>query len=158
MKINLLYDHPGGIRSGWLNVDPLAPSGRTDVVPCSLLALHELVDPASCAEVCACEVLPHLSRKEVPLALDHWVGLLARGGRITLSAVDLAEVCRLAWIGSLRLDEIADLLFGPQDRPWRYHRSAHHVHDLAEELSRRGLSIEKARIENRQAVVVARRG
>jgi hypothetical protein len=156
-RLNLLLDDEAGFRSGYLNCDPLGVDGREGWVRAGPTGLAGIVDPGSCQELVALNILPYLKASLVEEALNEWVSLLAHGGKITLSAPDCLDQQRLLYLGVLSPDQYNALIYGPQDRPWRYIQSGHSAQTLAEALSRRGLAILLKRIGGGRAVVVAQR-
>jgi hypothetical protein len=158
VKLNILLGDPGGARSGYLNVDPTAPEGCDDGrVRGEPHDLSALVDRAECAEVVAHEVLDYYPAALADGVLDHWLSLLARGGTLSLSAVDAREVARATLSGALTTDQRQELLHGAQREPWQVRKSTYTLAQLTEALSGRGYDVLAARVQDCRAVVTARR-
>jgi hypothetical protein len=157
LKINLLLNDPGGVRSGHLNVDPYSPEDDPLRTRGSPFDLAPFADKGEVAELVALDVLGILPKPQVKAALDHWVGLLAFGGTITLTMTDIEEVARLVYLGKVSSEQAEGLIHGGADE-WKVRRSFTTAEKLAANLQARGLRILKRQVvDNCQALVVARR-
>lgn len=157
MKLNLLINNPGGARSGYVNVDPIAPDGDADRIKGQLEDLNHVCDAAEVAEIVAHDILDFFPAPMADKVLDHWVSRLAHGGTLTVSVVDLLEVSRAFVARSLDTHQANELLHGKQGQPWEVRMATYHVPVLVDVLARKGLKIMMKRISNYRAVVVAQR-
>lgn len=158
MRINLLVDSPGDQRSGYLNVDPVAPEGcgdgRTRGEPNDL---SFAVDPAEAEEIVALDVLDYYPAHAADQVLSHWLSLLRRGGTLTLSVVDVREVARGILSGELSPEDVQELLHGRQERPWQFRKASYTLSQLSDVLQNRGHKILARRNQNYRAVVTCQR-
>jgi hypothetical protein len=157
MKVNLLLNAPADVRSGYLNIDPLAPPQDPTRVQGRLDDLTHSVDAAECEELVAHDVLDRFGPDQVDGVLEHWLSRLRRGGRITVSAVDAREVARALLNGTLALADANALLHGEQRNDWELRRVSLTLAQLAEALSSRGFKVLTKRVVNYRAVVTAER-
>lgn len=157
MKLNLLLNNPGGVRSGYTNVDPIAPENSLDSVRCDVTNLDTVCDAGEASELVAHDILDYIPRAQVPKVLNHWLSRLAHGGTFVLSCVDLLEVSRALVAYRLPLEEANKLLHGEQREPWEFRKDSYSLAQLVGFLKDRGLTIQKKRVENFRAIVVATR-
>lgn len=153
MKLNILMDDPGGVRSGYVNVDPFVQEGDRSRSWADPRNLSAVADPGECEEVVALGVLDCYPADAVDGVLDHWLSLLAHGGRLTVSVTDLREVARGFLAGAIGLDEANSLLHGGAVKK----ASALDLLSLAEVLENKGYKILHKRVVNRRAVVTCER-
>ena len=136
-KLNLGagYDN----RPGYLNVDAQA-FHSPDLVG-DVRALPELPS-GFYDEIVAQDVLEHLVRADVPVALVEWRRLLAPGGRLWLRVPDLPALLR--WLDASddpdRQRQILHLLFGTQAYEGDYHHAGFTDVLLPDELHRAGFA------------------
>lgn len=154
MKINLLLQNPLDIRSGHLNVDPYA-NGQDGRVKGRLLDLSPLVDANEASELIAHDILDFFGAVQVDQALNHWLSRLAHGGKIVVSAIDVGEVGRAFLSGTIDLDTANTLLYGEQDKPGRWRKSALTLSRLAAVLEGKDLKVLSKRVANYRGVVTA---
>lgn len=158
MKVNLLLDNPGGVRSGYLNIDPAAPPddphGRS---ACPIDRLEQLLDAGEVTELVAHDILDVFPSSRVGPVLEGWMSRLAHGGRLHLSVVDVREVCRGYLSGGITLGDVQELLHGQQTSPYKVRLSAHHAGVVRDFFDKRGWTIVRAAIENWRAVVTVAR-
>ena len=156
MKINLLLDDPGAVRSGYLNVDPCAPDGdvrvRGDVAD-----LGPLVDAGEATEVVALGVLDHLPGHAADGVLRHWLSRLAHGGRLTVGVTDAREVARGVLSGALSIEDANERLCGAQRTAGQFKKSAYMLGQLSGVLESLGYRVLARRIEDYTAVVTVER-
>lgn len=158
MKVNLLLDNPGDVRSGHVNVDPLAPDDcRDGRVRGDVADLAHSVDAAEAEAVVALDVLDYFPGAVADVVLGNWLSRLARGGTLTVSVVDVREVARSLLAGNLSLEEVNELLLGKQEKPWQFKKAAFTLSQLAEVLKNLGYQILARRVQNHRAVVTCRR-
>lgn len=157
MKLNLLLNDPGGVRSGHLNVDPYVGPDDPLRTRGSPFNLTDLADKGEVTDLVALDILGFLPKPEVVRVLDHWVGLLAYGGTLTVTMLDIDEVARLLYLGKLSSEQAEQLVHGGGDE-WKVRRSFTTAEKLAANLAARGLRVLKKRVgENCQSLVVAQR-
>ena len=156
MKLNLLMGAPGDVRSGYLNVDPLADGGDGRV-DCKLDDLSPVVDANECQEIVALDVVDRFSTAEADAAMSHWLSRLARGGTLAVGCVDVGEVARLFRADLLSLEDVNTLLHGEQDGPGRFRLCSLTLARLAAALEGKGMKIMSRRVTDCHAVVVCRR-
>lgn len=157
MKLNLLLGDPQGALPGYVNVDPLAGPGDHDRVRCDPADLQPVCDAGEADEVLALGLLEHVPAADVPEVLSHWASRLAHGGTLTVAATDLMEVAKAFAARMIGLDQANRLLHGQQGEAWQYKQSAHTVGSLASAMASLGLRVEKKRVNEMRAIVVARR-
>lgn len=148
MKVNLLLDNPGGVRSGYLNIDPYAEPDDPRRQRASPAALDEVVCDAECSEFVAINVLDYYPIYDVNTVFDHWVKKLAHGGSLIVSVVDTEEVARLWVADCISPQDAAELLYGKQKRIWEVRKSPHTLASVAEMFRSRGLQIVEQRVRN----------
>ncbi len=117
MKINLLLNNPGDLRSGYLNIDPFATGDDARVKGGLELTKDGFVEANEAEEVIALDILDYCT--EPNTLLQGWLSRLAHGGRLTISVVDFREVSRMFLAGGLSMDDVNDLLFGKTDSPYQ---------------------------------------
>ncbi|MDA0182375.1 methyltransferase domain-containing protein [Solirubrobacter phytolaccae] len=124
-------------RPGYLNVD-LHDFHSPDLVG-DVRALTALPS-GRYEEVIAQDILEHLERDDVPVALKEWRRLLAPGGRLWLRVPDLEALLR--WLQqddtAERHREIMHFLFGTQAYNGDYHHAGFTGLLLSDELHRAG--------------------
>lgn len=156
MKVNLLLKNPGGIRSGFLNIDPFA-DGSDARVAADVSNLDHSVDAGELDELVALDVLNYFPGDQVDRLLDNWLSKLAYGGTITVGVVDVREVARALLANSIGLDLANDLLHGEHREPWQSRKCSLTLARLAEVLENKGYKILAKRTANFVAVVTAQR-
>lgn len=157
MKVNLLLDNPGDVRSGYLNIDPFAPAEGDQRVKGDVSDISWAVDDAEATEIVALDVIDFFPARDADRVLNNWLSKLARGGRLTVSAVDVREVARAFLAGTLHLDDVNDLLHGKQEQPWQCRRAAYTLDQLVEVLGNLGYKVLLKRVQNHRAVVTVER-
>jgi hypothetical protein len=149
VKVNLLVGNPGGVRSGYINIDVKKAEDVADI--------SEHVDAAEASEVVALDIIDRFPASDGDKVLDNWLSRLARGGVLTMSFVDVREVARGILSGKLSPEDIQELLHGRPEVPHDERRASYTVAQLAEVLANRGYTVLKKRVENYRGVVSVRR-
>lgn len=157
MKVNILLNNPAEIRSGFLNIDPFAPDGDKDRVKCDPAALGPLVDAAEASEVVALGIIDYLPLAQSDGVLTHWVSRLAHGGKLSISCVDLFEVCRAVHLRTVSVEDANKLLHGEQREPWQFRKANYSLNHLTELIKAKGLRIITKKLVAFEAVVTAER-
>jgi hypothetical protein len=159
MKVNLLLNNPGSVRSGYVNLDPFAPDMDTSRIrlPQGVGDLAPIVDPAEATEFIALDILDRVPDSYQEAVLNHWVSRLRKGGVIAISVIDLTSVARALSNGQITTDAAKHLLYSGQQQQWDRRTTGYTLKSLADALSNRGLKILKKRLEGFSAVVVAQR-
>lgn len=157
MKLNLLLDNPGDVRSGYVNVDPFAPDNDPQRVKADVSDLSAVVDAGEATEVVALDILDYFPGPAADAILGNWLSRLAHGGKLTLSVVDLREVCRAVLSGSATPEDANELLLGRQEKPWQYKKSAYTLAQLVEVLTNLGYRVLAKRNQQYRAVVTVER-
>jgi len=154
MKINLLINNHGDVRSGYINLDPAAPQDSPDGrLPADLSNLGQFVEANEATEIVAHDILDAFPGDKVDEALDNWVSKLAHGGRLVLSVIDFREVSRSYLSHILTIDKVNLLIHGEGHR----RNCSLTLEQLVDVLKNKGLKILIRRVENFRAVVVAER-
>lgn len=158
MKLNLLIDNPGDVRSGYVNVDPLAPESSPDGrVRAHLHDLSVVVDDGEAAEIVALDVLDYFPQAQADDVLSGWLKKLAHGGRLTIGVVDLKEVARGVVQHTLSAEDVNELLHGKQEQPWQFRKASYTAGQLAEVLGNLGYKILARRVQGHRAVITVER-
>jgi len=158
VKVNLLIDNPGDVRSGYVNIDPLAPENDPDGrLKGDVGNLDHAVDGGEAEEILALEVLDYFPGHQADDILANWLSKLAHGGRLTISVVDVKEVARAVCSNNLSIDDINELLHGKQEKPWQFRKSAYTLSQLVEVLSNQGYKVLARRVQNYRALVTVER-
>lgn len=156
MKINLVLDNPSAIKEGYLNIDPLAPLGKTNLTRDTFQELRE-VDDAEAEEIIALDIIDYFSPIEIMTFLDIWVKKLKHGGIITLGFVDIYQLCKAVIAREINLQEANVELHGNQTKPWKTRRATMSIDFIAKALEARGLKIINKRLNAGKAIVKAGR-
>jgi hypothetical protein len=147
MKINLLLAD-NSPRSGYTNIDPLAPPNDPLRKVGDFGDLNEHVDNAECDELVANDVLDFLPAHQIDEVLNHWVSKIRHGGTITVGGLDLREVARGLVKHELGIDDANLLIYGAQQAAWQHRRSATTIQNVLAAMASRGLRPLKKRVEN----------
>lgn len=157
MKINLLYNNPYDVRSGYINIDPFAqmgdPAGR---ISGDLNNLEDLVCANEATEIVAHDLLDKFPAEYVDQILDHWLSRLAHKGKLTVSVIDVYEVGKSILTNLLNMDQIQILLHG---QPVKGHTvlTAFTLEQLDNVLSNKGYKVLKKFVENHRAIITVER-
>lgn len=158
MKVNLLMDNPADVRPGYVNIDLLAPEGDPlGRIQCDPSNLESIADAAEVVELIAHDILDRVPMHQANAVLDHWLSRLAHGGTIVISCVDLLEVAKSLQNRLITVEQANQLLHGEQDKAWKFRQANYTLAQLADTLRGKGLLVQKKRITDFRAVVVARR-
>ena len=158
MKVNLLIDNPGDVRSGYLNIDPIAEPGDVNGrIKGDIGNLSEHVDAGEADEIVALDILDYFPTNTVDIVLNNWLTRLRHGGRLTMSVVDIREVARGVLAGNLSPNDYNELLYGKQEQPWQFKKSIYTLNQIAEVLANLGFKILSKRIQNLRAVITIER-
>lgn len=156
MKVNLLLDNPGDVRSGYLNIDPFADGVDTRVKG-NLDDLSEHADANELEELVANDILDTFALTDADRVLDNWLSRLAHGGKLTISVVDLRSVSREVLANSISIQDANELLYGRPTAPHFQKRSAFTLQQLAGTLESRGYKLLRKQPENNRIIVTVER-
>lgn len=157
MKLNLLLSNDKDLRSGHINIDPLAPPEDDRRTRADWTNLDDICCVAEAESIVAMEILGVIPRVQARQVLGHWISRLRHGGELALSVVDTVAVSRALIRGELSLPDAGVLLYGEQKQTHQLYKSEWSLSVLVELLKSAGLEIIKQRVQNYRAVVVARR-
>lgn len=156
MKINLLYG-TDDILSGFLNIDPLAGKDDEKKILGPIDNLDSICEDAECDYIIANDIIDYFSSREVDKIIEHWLTKLRHGGKIIIGGVDINEVSKGFINKQIDLIHINVFLFGEQDKPWQFRKSALTANDLVKAIESFGLKIIKNRTNNYRYIVEAER-
>jgi hypothetical protein len=156
MKVNLLLDNPGDIRSGYRNIDPFA--NDIDIrVSGTLDNLSDHVEANEAEEIVANDILDTFPLSDADRVLDNWLSRLAHGGKLTISVVDLRSVSREVLANSISIQDANELLYGRQNAPHFQKKSVFTLQQLATTLEGKGYKLLRRQVENNRVVVTVER-
>lgn len=156
MKLNLLLNSKN-VRSGFVNVDPLASPDEADKVRADVCNLDAVAEDAEVDELVATDVIDYLPARQLDDIVDNWIRKIRHGGTIVVGGVDVREVARGVVNQELDLESANRLLYGFQDAPWEYRKAALTVQKLIDVFASRGFKILHKRLENYYYQVKAER-
>lgn len=157
-KVNLLLDNPGGVRNGYLNIDPHAPERSPDGrIRAKIEDLSHTLDFNECEELVAHDILDYFGMEEADQVLNHWLSRLAHQGTLSLSVVDLREVARDLLANALDIADINELLYGRQTQPWQLKKCVFTLPILVNMLQSRGYKILTKKSSDYRAIVTVQR-
>ena len=161
MKINLLLDSPKDCLSGYINIDPISDPTKPGEEP---TLFHEDVnnfdavcDDSEATEINAINVLSYFPARDINDIFTYWLKKLRHGGVLRIGDVDILEVAKSIATGAISIEDANLLLYGEQDQPWRYRKSALTVNQVANALVSKGYRILKKRLHNNNFVLEAQR-
>lgn len=158
MKVNLLLDSPGDVRSGYVNIDQFAkPNDSAGRIQGDVSNLDQYVDTGEATEIIALDILHHFGPNDADTVLSNWLSKLAHGGKLTFSVVDYKEVARGILANTLSADDVNELLHGTQDPAWKGHRSSFTLSDLVQVLQNRGFRVLSKRVQSYRAILTVQR-
>lgn len=157
MKINLLLDNPGDVRSGFLNLDPFARPDDPARFPCDVADLSAYVDAGEATEIVALDVLDYFPSHQADTVLQNWLSRLAHGGRLTLSVVDAREVARAILAGTISMDDVNELVMGRQEKDWQQKKVLLTINQITVPLENLGYKVLAKRVQNYRAIVTVER-
>lgn len=112
MKINLLVNNPEGVRSGFVNLDPLAQQDDPARIPCELSDLTMFVDDGEVTELLAVDVIDYIPAQQKEVVLSHWLKKVAFDGTITIGGLDIYQVAHAIENRQINLVEANRMLYG----------------------------------------------
>lgn len=152
MKVNLLYDYPNGIRSGYLNIDPFAPDGDPNVVRADIFNL-EMVEDGEAEELVAHDILPYCSPANVNKIIPVWFRKIAHGGTIVLGALETRNIAKRLMQYDLTIDQFNEFIHGTSHQ----RQSSFTLQQMVEVVNVQGFQVLQKRVVDGMAVVVGRR-
>ena len=155
-KVNLLLNNHDGIRNGYLNLDPFA-SGQDDRVAADIFNLSTVVETGEVGELVSLNVLDYVPTAGVDGVIFHWASLLAHGGTLSISVLDIRSACRSLLDDSIDIGIFNSMVHGKQEHPWQIRKNSLSLNVLADLVRAKGLSLISKRIEGHNAIVIARR-
>jgi hypothetical protein len=154
MRVNLLINNPGNVRSGYVNIDHFAqpedPAGR---VPGNVMDLDQLVDDGEVEELVAVDILNYCPAAQADEVLRKWLGKLAHQGKLTLGVVDVREVAKGLINNTITPEDVNRLLHGEQTAEWQVRKCTFTLTQLVEVLTNLGYKIISKRVQNYYAFV-----
>lgn len=158
MKINLLFNNPYDVRSGYLNIDPYAgPNDQAGRIPGDINNLDDLVSAGEATEVVALDILDKFPRQYVDQILTHWLSRLAHGGRLTISVIDLYEVAKAFLNEAIDVDKTNTLLHGDPETKGKQVHTNFTLAQLNEVLTNKGFKVLRRCVENNYAIITVER-
>ena len=157
MRVNLLLNNPGDVRSGYLNIDPFSPGDDPDRVNGDVLDLSHTLDDGEASELLAHDILDFCPNGNADVVLNSWLKKLAHGGQLSLSVTDLREVARAVLADRLSLEEANRLLFGEQREPWQFKKCVFTLSQLTETCQNKGYRILNQRLRDYKAYLTVER-
>jgi hypothetical protein len=154
-KLNLLING-GDLRSGYVNIDPLAV-GQDEVMAGSVGNLDWIADDAECDEIVALDVIDFLSSTETDATLEHWLKKLRHGGTITIGGIDLYEVAKGILHGRIDVAEANFLIHGNQSVPADCRKANTTIQQMIRVLDGLGYELLHKKIDGYKFYITARR-
>lgn len=143
MKVQLLIN--GRPSNGYMNIDVLANPQDQDRISGDIVNLDSLVDNNECEQLLAINVIDFIPLQIRQQVLTNWMGKIAHGGLLILSAMDLKEVARVIDNGQLSdVVGINQTVFGLGTNLWTIRKS----YVSAEQTMQMILSTEQFYIES----------
>lgn len=124
MKINLLLAD-NSPRSGFINLDPLAPPDDPLRKQGDFGNLDEYVDDAECDELIATDVIDFIAPTQVLYVINHWKSKIRHGGTLVIGGLDLRRVAIELINHRLSMTEANLIIHGTQESPWQSRRSSY---------------------------------
>lgn len=156
MKVNLLLNSDS-VRSGFLNVDPMADPGHPDKTIGDITNLDDLVDDAEADEIIALDVIDYVPAPALERVLTNWISKVRHGGTIAIGGVDIMAVARGLVRQEISLTQANVLLYGQQSAPWEYRKATIDMQTVISTLQKFDFKIIQKRIVNYTYVVKAER-
>lgn len=144
MKVNLLRNS-NQIKNGYVNLDIIPGEGKTQ---CDLTDLDAVVDDSYANEIVANNILEYYDYNKSQQIVKAWIRKLRRGGSLSITATDYRAVSKAVVRESLSIQDAMRLLYGNQDNPINYKKSAYTLDSLKEMLLNGGLKINKIELSN----------
>lgn len=146
IKLNLLIGNPGGYLEGFVNIDPLASTGdKTLLCDPSLLGYW---DDGEVDEIRAFNLLSYFDAGRVEEIIQVWAKKLAYGGFLTVADVDIVQAMKAFDRAEINFVELNHILYGEQDKPWRFRKVGLCMNEVSEALLANGLDIHEKRFES----------
>lgn len=142
MKIHLITNQEE--LNGYININAL----QEDV---SNLDKH--VMDTECTELITNNTINYIPQNQITQVLNHWISKLRHGATISISSLDIYQVCRSHYNMSLNTSDVINLIYG--GTPPKI--SVLSMKDLSDFLTQRKLKILKKRATNYESVIIARR-
>lgn len=132
---------------GYINLDPVPLEGPAFVG--SIIDLSGICSESECLELLAPSVLDYIPGPLIDQALEHWVKLLRKSGKIILGGTDYLEVARnTPFLGTVSFNE---LVYGnPIKKQGMFSLS-----EVVDKLKSLGLKIMSQKLQNNKFVVSA---
>lgn len=156
MKLNLLISDPKNIRNGYVNVDPFA-DGSDCRTANDVSNLDKICSDNEATEIIAHSVLEYFPIYQTEAIVNNWLNKLSHEGTLTIIGVDVEEVASKYSSGFIETVSFCREIYGEQKENWQIKKSGLTLSDLVKWLKGKGLEILKARIDNFNYVVVAKR-
>lgn len=157
-KVNLVYGPESEVRTGFLNINPMAMEDTDDVKMCDVKNLDPFICDAEVTEMVAIGVVDYMPLPEITTILDHWIKKLRIGGKITLSGVDAYSVAKSFTEYRINIDTFNQLMLGTQTTPNEHKANVLTMASLVTYLEGyHGLKILQKRYDEYYYVVTAER-
>lgn len=158
MKLNLLLDNGADLRSGFINVDPIAPENdEQGRLKSDVSNLDDVCCDNEADEIVALDILDYYPGGAADKILSNWLRKLKHGGKLTFSVVDYREVARAVLANSISPDDVNELLYGKQEKKWQFKKGAFTLQQLVEVLSNMDYKVLSKRVQNYRAVITVER-
>jgi hypothetical protein len=157
MKVNILFDNPKEIRSGYLNIDPFCSENDNKLVRRDDIKNLTCVDDAECEEIQAIDVLDYFSGQDTLKMLESWVKKLSHNSLFVIQFTDMYLLNKAILSRNLTLEEANELMHGKQTKGWLTRRSTLSAEYMSRLLEKLGLKITLKRINGIKVIIKARR-
>ncbi len=158
MKINISLDDPENVVPGFITVDPYAgpddPYGR---VCGDITNLSPLLDRGECEAIRAIGILDIFPASLGDVVLNHWISLLAHGGKLLLAIADVREASRRLLNGEIDGPTFTNIVHGMSEHPGRVRKVSYLPEFLIDNLRGKGLEITAQRYQFPYFLVEAKR-
>lgn len=112
MKINLTLDNSP--RSGYVNINPLAPENHPDFIKADLNQLNLYADDGEVTDLVALDVMDYVPIQQKEPLLENWLKTIALNGTITIGGTEIKNVARAFYLNQIDLNQFAELSYGIQ--------------------------------------------
>lgn len=106
------------------------------------------VEPASCLEILAQEVIDYIPAKVAYNVLKDWTSKLRHKGKIVITGTDYVEIARKINLGQINTLELNQTLYGEQNDTWQFKVGCYTLPDVVDSLKAMGLKIIKQRLKD----------
>jgi len=146
IKLNLLIGNPGGYLEGYVNCDPMAGTGDKTLLsdPSKL----EYWEDGEVDEIRAFNLLSYFDAGRVEDIISVWAKKLAYDGFVTITDVDIVQAMKAFDRAEINFVELNHILYGEQDKPWRFRKVGLCMNEMAAALLANGLDIVEKRFES----------